>query len=372
MTSLPKISNLDENNDTLKFTLSNINLSYANAIRRTIIADIPCIVFKSTPYNENNIDIKVNKSRLNNELLKQRISCIPIHINKLNDFPYEKYKVELHVVNTSNNIIYVTTENFKIKNIESNTYLEKEEVKEIFPPNKITGDYIDIIRLRPKLTDTSDPEEIKLESKLTISNAKDDATFNVACTCSYGNTLDPIKIKDAWDEKEKILKTKMGSEEINFAKKDWLLLDAKRLYIEDSYDFTIETVGIYTNYKLIELSISIIIQRLYLILQVLKNDDSLINESNDTLDNCYVITLENEDYTIGKILEYCLYSKYFLQEKSLDYVGFLKKHPHDNNSIIKVSSKNLISKDDIIIMLENSVNNSIILLNNIKDYFKED
>ena len=93
MTSLPKISNLDENNDTLKFTLSNINLSYANAIRRTIIADIPCIVFKSTPYNENNIDIKVNKSRLNNELLKQRISCIPIHINKLNDFPYEKYKV---------------------------------------------------------------------------------------------------------------------------------------------------------------------------------------------------------------------------------------------------------------------------------------
>ena len=28
MTSLPKITNVDENNDTLKFTLSNLNLSY--------------------------------------------------------------------------------------------------------------------------------------------------------------------------------------------------------------------------------------------------------------------------------------------------------------------------------------------------------
>ena len=47
MASLPKISNVDEYNNTLKFTLSNINVSYANAIRRILLSDIPCIVFKS-------------------------------------------------------------------------------------------------------------------------------------------------------------------------------------------------------------------------------------------------------------------------------------------------------------------------------------
>ena len=71
MSSLPKISNVDENNNTLVFTLSNINISYANAIRRVLLSDIPCLVFKTSPYDENNVNIIINKSRLNNELIKQ-------------------------------------------------------------------------------------------------------------------------------------------------------------------------------------------------------------------------------------------------------------------------------------------------------------
>ena len=94
MASLPKISNVDEYNNTLKFTLSNINVSYANAIRRILLSDIPCIVFKTNPYHENNVNIKINKSRLNNELIKQRISSIPIHIDNIYDFPYQNYIVE--------------------------------------------------------------------------------------------------------------------------------------------------------------------------------------------------------------------------------------------------------------------------------------
>ena len=50
-----------------------------------------------------------------------------------------------------------------------------------------------------------------------------------------------------------------------------MLLDAKRLFIEDSFDFTIETIGIYSNYKLLELGISLIIKKLYVTLESLKN-----------------------------------------------------------------------------------------------------
>ena len=42
------ISNIEEKNDILKFTLSNIDVSTANAIRRTILMDIPLVVFKNT------------------------------------------------------------------------------------------------------------------------------------------------------------------------------------------------------------------------------------------------------------------------------------------------------------------------------------
>jgi DNA-directed RNA polymerase subunit L len=371
MASLPKISNVDEYNNTLKFTLSNINVSYANAIRRIILSDIPCIVFKTSPYHENNVNIIINKSRLNNELVKQRISCIPIHIDNIYDFPYQNYIVELDKTNNTNTIIYATTEDLKIKNIDSGKYLESSEVKQLFPPDSITGDFIDIVRLRPKLTDTSEPEQLKFEAKLTISSAKEDGTFNVVSTCAYGNTLDPVKIQDAWSEKEATLKHTTSKEDLEFLKKDWMLLDAKRLFIENSFDFTIETIGIYSNYKLLELGISLIIKKLYVTLESLKNNNELIYEATDTLENSYVITLLNEDYTIGKIIEYYLFNKYFKEDKVINYIGFLKKHPHDDNSCIKISFKNLVSKDELLIMIEDSVNNSILLLNSIKEYFTD-
>ena len=101
-------------------------------------------------------------------------------------------------------------------------------------------------------------------------------------------------------------------------------------------------------------------------LDSIKNDSSLIKEANDTMENCYIITIENEDYTIGKIIEFYLYNKYFLEKKQLNFVGFLKKHPHDTNSTIKVSFKNLISKDELIYIIEEAVNYGILLYNNIK------
>lgn len=369
MEAKAKIYNMEETNGILKFTLENVNVSYANGIRRTLLSEIPCIVITSYPYEENNITIFKNKSRLNNELLKQRISSVPIHINNIDDFPYEDYILEIDKVNNSDTIVYVTSEDFKIKNIKTDKYLVSNEVKQIFPPDPITGDYIDLLRLRPQIANNTEKEELKLEAKFSISNAKHDGMFNIVSTCAYGNTLDSVKIKDNWEIKEKELKEKYDKANIEIIKKDWLLLDAKRLYVENSFDFIIETIGIYSNIKLIELACSILIKKIYKSLENIKNNIDLIIELNDTMENCYAIKLENEDYSVGKIIEYNLYNKYFLNKKELNYVAFLKKHPHNTFSIIKVSFKNIISKDDIIVILEECVNTSILTINSIKEYF---
>ena len=366
------ISNMEETDDILRFTLSNINVSYANAIRRTLLSDIPIYVFKTQPYEENKVNIIVNKTRLNNEIIKQRISSIPVHIKDLESFPFNDYIFEINKENNTNEILYVTSEDFKIKNIKTNKYLDNSEVKTIFPPNKITGDYIDIVRLNPKISDSIKSCKLKLEAKIEISNAKEDGMFNVVSTCSYGNTPDPIKIDEKWKEKSETLKDKHSKEELEFLKKDWLLLDAKRIYIENSFDFIIESIGIYSNIELVNLACQSIIKKLYFTLENIKKKNNLITKINDTMDNCYVITLENEDYTVGKIIEYCLYNKYFEETKELLYVGFLKKHPHDTFSIIKLSFKNITNRDNIIIMLEECVNKSIILSDSIKEYFPVD
>ena len=61
-----KISDLKEEDGKTTFTISNVDVSYVNAIRRTILSDIPIVVFKTTPYEENKANIIINTSRLNN------------------------------------------------------------------------------------------------------------------------------------------------------------------------------------------------------------------------------------------------------------------------------------------------------------------
>lgn len=72
----PKVTNLTEQNNILTFTLSGLNVSLNNAVRRTILSDIHTVVFRTSPYEENDAIIISNTSRLHNEGIKQRLSYI--------------------------------------------------------------------------------------------------------------------------------------------------------------------------------------------------------------------------------------------------------------------------------------------------------
>lgn len=371
-----KITNIEENNNILKFNISNINVSYVNAIRRIILSDIPCAVFLTYPYEKNLVNIEINTSRLNNELLKQRIGCIPIYLNILDDkINVEDYLIELHVKNTSNTIIYATTKDFKIKDLKMQKYLSESIVREIFPPDNITGDFIDIVRLRPSIYDSVESgkyEEIKLDAKLSIGMAKENGMYNVVSTSSYGNTVDNIKVKEEWNKKYEELKKIHTSEEINKLQNDFMYLESKRLYIPNCFDFIVESIGIYNNFKIIELACSILIKKLYKIIQDIKENSDNIKEINDTMENCYIITILDEDYTVGKILDNELFNNYYNDKKLLTFNGFIKYHPHDKDSYIKLAFKDITNVNDIINIIDECVNNSILKINTIKQYFTMD
>ena len=307
---VPRVLNKSEDDGILKFTLSDINVSFANAIRRIILSEIPCIVFKTTPYEENKCTIYTNTSRLNNEIIKQRLSCIPIHINDLT-FPIDDYILEINEKNDTDTIKIITSHDFKIKNRKNGKYLSKEAVSKIFPPDPISNRYIDFVRLRPKLSDDIDGEQLFLECYFSISTAKENGMFNVVSCASFSNTLDPITGKEAWDIKEKqLIDEGQTRDNIEFIKKDWYALEALRFYKKDSFDFIIETVGVFDNEYLVNQACNIMISKI----EKLKNDmneryESLIIEKNDiVIDNCFDIKLENEDYSLGKVIEYVLYN----------------------------------------------------------------
>jgi DNA-directed RNA polymerase subunit L len=339
---MAKVFDLKEEDGVTTFTIANIDVSYVNAIRRTILSDIPIVCFKTTPYEENKANIMINTTRLNNEILKQRLSCIPVCITNLEDTPIKNYLLELDVENKINTTVIVTTKDFKIKDLVSNTYLEDAIVKKIFPPFiPPTGNgeyYVDFVRLRPKISDEIPGERIKLTSEFSISTARDDSMFNITGTCAYGCTPDQEKIEEQLEiRKQKWKDEGKKDTEIKFEEANWKLLEGLRYVKKYSFDFIIQSVGIYENEQIIIKACEILLQKFELLKKSLSQDEVEIKVADNTMENCYDITLVNEDYTLGNILNYEFYTIFYTDLKMLDYIGFKKLHPHDSDSILRIT-----------------------------------
>jgi DNA-directed RNA polymerase subunit L len=365
----PRINILNEDDNILKFRLSGVDVSLANAIRRIILSDIHCYVFRTTPYSENKATIFINTSRLNNEIIKQRLSCIPIHISDP-EFNFKDYKLEIDVKNDSDTIRIITTEDFRIKNISTDKYLSKEGLRKIFPPNTISNEYIDFVRLRPKISDNIDGEHLKMECLLDVGYAKQDGAFNVVSCCSYGNSPDAIAQNKAWSEKESKLRSEgENKEEIEYNKNDWMALDANRYFVKDSFDFVIETLGIYENRELVKMACQIMIEKLNKFAESIEKAPELISNIDTTIKNCYEIILKRDDYTVGKALEFVLYNKYYIEKKELSYCGFRKPHPHIDISLIRLAFKSQTEKLEVGSMLFKVVDDLITLYRNLETMF---
>jgi len=146
-------------------------------------------------------------------------------------------------------------------------------------------------------------------------------------------------------------------------------MDAKRIYKKDSFNFIIETLGIYSNSDIIKKACTILTVRLDKIKDLLNNDKTLIFPSETTIPNCYDITLVDEDYTIGKMIEFILHSMYYEKLATLSYVGFLKKHPHDDNSLIRIAFKEDMSlvDENFTAMINNSIEECKFIIKGISE-----
>ena len=56
------------------------------------------------------------------------------------------------------------------------------------------------------------------------------------------------------------------------------------------------------------------------------------------IEDSYDIILLNEDYTMGYLYEYFLFNMFYSEEGRLSFIGFKKYHPHDDYSVLRVSS----------------------------------
>jgi DNA-directed RNA polymerase subunit L len=373
---IPRIVSKTDENGQLKFTIDRINVSLANALRRVILSDIPTFVFRTFPYSESKASITTNTSRIHNQILNQRLSCIPIHITD-QDFPYKEYQLEINVTADGNEIRYVTTKDFKLKNKTTGKYLTDVKCHEIFKPNEITGDFIEFARLLPKMTEYGEGEQLAMTCDLDIGTAKEDGAFNIVSTCAYQMTMDAAKVDEAWRIKEAELVKEgvatIGSEEMKAQRKNWSLLDAQRYTKEDSFDFVIETVGVFTNAEIVSKAAQIMINKCTKFIKDIESGENHIIPTVSTIQNGFDIELKGEDYTLGKVLEFFLHDKHYAEDQTVTYCAFRKIHPHNPDSMIRVGFAETVGVDESIVAqyITTCARDAIVVFEHIRDQFRE-
>lgn len=197
---------------------------------------------------------------------------------------------------------------------------------------------------------------------MDIGKASQDGAFNVISTCAYECTPDVSKANEVWGEKEAAMKkSQISEEDIEFEKRNWFLLEAKRYCQPNSYDFVIETVGVFENNEIVIKACEIMVSKCEKFLYDLEHGKVTIVPSETTLKNGFDITLVNEDYTLGKVIEFYLYQQNFIADKTLSFCGFRKPHPHATDSIIRLAFHNEIDPVGVSGYVQGATQNAITL-----------
>jgi DNA-directed RNA polymerase subunit L len=126
-------------------------------------------------------------------------------------------------------------------------------------------------------------------------------------------------------------------------------LDVQRYFKKDSFDFAIETIGVFTNNEIVKKACAIMQNKLIDFKDLIEENKVSIEPSLVTMENSYDVTLKNEDYTLGKALEFYLYENFYnsKENKKLNFCAFKKFHPHDLTSCIRVAYAHAVSVNEI-------------------------
>jgi len=353
----------------LSFEILDTDVCVVNSIRRVLLTEVKSLVFRGFPHKENCIKILKNNTKFNNEYIKHRMQCIPIYNNNPTTFEnfVQKYQLKLNVVNNTNNLVYVTSADFVVydKSTDRPIANQEKQVRRLFPHNTLTGDFIPICCLKPRITDADDAEEINMVIDFSIGKSKEDACWNMVSKCCYENKKDDARFQRIMKKDEAVVRehfksqvdydTYMRTEMTPEEKRDFEIIESQRVFIPNHYIMYVESIGVYDNQYLVSFACEYILGRLeefngFLSSAQIKNtcykpDDYCLYKDKSTVKPVYVLYVKDDDYTIGKIIEKYLY---YMYHEVMYYVSFKKEHPHDTFSLISFSYKEEVSEQEII------------------------
>jgi DNA-directed RNA polymerase II subunit RPB3 len=338
---MPYITNFKIKEDLLNFDLNNksneINISLANAIRRTIISDISTYTI-----DEKTVNFYTNNSILNNEFLGHRLALIPI-ISNLENINYEKLIISCNKSNDDENIQNVYVKDFICTNNETGEIIGNDTIFK----------YPNILFSKLKYN-----QQLMFESKLIKNNPEHGGSyFCPVSTCIYSFKIDEEQVKKATE--------KMTLEE----KRSFNTLQNQRLYELNAdgnpnvYQFAIESIGFYEPKYILLSGLKLLIERLNNLKLEFRNKKSkkvILAEDDENPDFFYFL-IDNENETLGNLL-----STYITYDKNVFYCGYVIEHPLKKNFLFKIKLKENNNLDNVLLIIEKNIDNINNILNSIE------
>lgn len=308
---------------THTFEVHGVDVAIVNAIRRIILTDIEVIGFSGE--DEPSLDVVTNTGRFHNEIILHRFGLLPLHISELDTdaFVDDQYLFELHVKNTTEDMMNVTTHNFTAK--KDDRVLTEKDVRTIFPVDMVSKSPILITRLHSR-------EELHVMGKAVKRSARFHAGFSPVSLCTFFYLQDPILAASATN-----------------------VLDKERAYLRNNFgdptafQFEIEPKIALSPRYLVAKACEILSNKLATVLQEIYQEasDKVTISPGDT--GGYNFTFKEEDDTLGNVLQSYIHVNFVRPKKDVTYVGYYCPHPLDNTMVlnIRLANGSTVAKEHI-------------------------
>lgn len=308
---------------------SPLGAAFVNGIRRIILTDIPTLGFigETMDQNEYSFQILANNGPLHNEYMQARLGLLPIHHFVADALELENtgYEFELKEENQSHETKNITTDMFTVRGGSAGA-------KDFFP-NPIL------------ITRLCSNQKIHILGRPIVKTARFHAGFSPVSLCVFHYIEDTRAIEAA------------GANGAALGP-----LQRERTYLKNKYNdpiaFKFEIESEITPNKpgaakkqihdLVRMAIEILIAKMQFIIAEMKksDDEPRMVKSQPASTAGYEFIFQNEDDTIGNLIQSYVHRKYVrervpLNDVLIEYIGYYCPHPLDPSVVLRIYSEGL-------------------------------
>ena len=359
--SITRFENLRyEDKGYLKFQIVNTHVSYVNTLRRVGISEVKSVGFRAEILKDGSTsDVKIenNTTPMSNEMLAHRIGLIPVHANPSTWDPI-KYVFKCDIKNNSSDFLDVKVSDIEVFEKKDNDLFKVPNVQ-FFHPDPITRDTALIAVLKPKVGSHA-LEQVSFTAKATVGIGRENARFNPTSQFAYSYTRDdnPDKVNEIFvewlDRHKKVNSSDLESDPDRKAEfeREFNTMEVNRCYKKNekgepySFDFTIESVGVYSPYDIVKEAIKVCEEKCFTYSGLDKGTlpENIKIQPTKKEAKGYDIYFQHEDHTLGNLLttwlDENLLDPLSVKPDAIRFCGYCVPHPLRDEMLITMLCDN--------------------------------